>query len=457
MGELTKVIETQNELLNYIINKAIEYYPCFLINGKQHHIEYLNRIEFNDVIRINKDEMLVLLNLIKNDKVLSLLLTEHTSSLSLNRLEFDFENSDVVRCNIIDFLRRFLFTSFQNCCLRLNYDINSFIDDVINQYKNLERCANKETINFSYFICVSGLRLEEVNEYPLSQNITIKNINQLNNPCLKNTITIGSTDKYKSITVGSIIELKTQTLSHGNTNNNPMERIIYHKEVDDFVGVFNTAVIIALNTIYPAVKFTFFYNDKPLNQNYFNDFTEYKDLSALSILSNSQLSLIQDWYTFLSQIDLNKIELTLHRLKSAIFNRKHPIDSILDAFICWESMFSSDIKTTKSVVNSISIILTRANYQISKKKLNELYNLRSTIVHGNPNEHKLIKSKNPKNPYDEKEDIKKQVIDIAIVTLRELIRDNKLLVLTPKERVEYLLNTEIEVCPICETKSYIQK
>ncbi len=88
-------------------------------------------------------------------------------------------------------------------------------------------------------------------------------------------------------------------------------------------------------------------------------------------------------------------------------------------------------------------MLEITGYTISKTKLNELYNLRSSIVHGNPSEHKLLIGNNPQKPLLQHEEVKKQTIDIAIRVLKELIIDKSLFEKKPRERVEILLNPKI--------------
>jgi hypothetical protein len=159
--------------------------------------------------------------------------------------------------------------------------------------------------------------------------------------------------------------------------------------------------------------------------------------------------LIKQWFNLLNSINTEYIKITLSRIKSAIYIRKDPIDSILDSFIAWESMFSSKISTTNSVIISIFTILKRADFSISKTRLTNLYDLRSYIAHGNPSEHKLLISNNQEQPNFQKEEIKKQTLDIALLTLRELIKDKELFFKTPEQRVNVLLNPTLIICEKC--------
>ncbi|MBU2920199.1 hypothetical protein KO504_02515 [Winogradskyella psychrotolerans] len=210
-----------------------------------------------------------------------------------------------------------------------------------------------------------------------------------------------------------------------------------------------SATIINLKSIYAPFRITFIDSNAPLKLP-FPNIIENK-YSNLSILKRNELDKIKEWFELLNITNENYIKLTLSRIKIAIYGRERPIDSILDTFIAWETMFSSKTSTTNSVVKSIKSILDRCNYDISNSRLSKLYDLRSNIVHGNHKKHKLL---NVDNPIKEIENIKKEVIEIALIVLKELIRDKNLLNKTPPERVELLLQPETITCGKCDNKKF---
>ena len=423
--------ESKNKLLNYLFSKSVEYYPSLLIAD----IQTLPFYDYNKFNLLDSEYKLIY-NLLKKDAFLSKILVDEHEKIELNKIQCTFENSFIINCYLFNFVDNFLLRSFQNCCYRTKYDLKDFLDDIESQYGNLEKIANNEIIHFSYFSGIYGLRLDGIDEFKLSDNVKIRNINETNNPCIKNT-TSQNLDKI----LGCTLEYETQTKSIGKSLQTDESRTI----LDNF----QLATILALQTIYPPFNFTFLNNSIPFTYilpRYINN------NSIATILSNEQLELIKEWYEILNQTDLNIIDLTLHRIKSAIFNTD-PINSILDAFIAWESMFSSKINTTKSVTKSIKKMLGRDDgYKISDNRLDDLYDLRSKIVHGNPNEHKLIKSKNLQKPLYEQEEVKKQVIEIGLIVLKQLIKDKELINKTPTERVEYLFNPTIDICTECKSR-----
>jgi len=441
--------ETDSKFLNFLLQKATEYYPSILISDIPKFNSFFDdNIMSNNPIRMSRDESELVFNLFREDTSLSKFLycmnDEHFSSF----IRYQTENHQI-SCYVFNFVGNFLLSSFQNCCYRTQYSLEDFLNDIELQYYNLVRLANNEVIDFSYFTGIYGLRLDGVDEFKVSKNVVIRNINEKNNPCAKNTISIGTNQTHIKAILGCVLEYKT--------NAKLLDKNIQTVEINspNYINAvrnnFQTATILALQTIRAPFSFTFSTDSIPLSS---STPIHTNNNTGMSILSLEQLFAIKEWYEILEKIDLKFVDLTIHRIKSAIYNREYHIDSILDAFIAWESMFSSEISTTKSVTKSIEKILQRAKYEIKSKKLNDLYALRSSIVHGNPKQHELIKSKDPQNPLYEQEKIKEEVISIALTTLKVLVKDKELIEKTPRQRVEYLLAPTTEVCEKCESKKY---
>lgn len=441
--------ESDNKLLDYLLSKGSEYYPSLLISNIPTFNPFFDdNIAHNNRFWQSRSESELVFSLLKNDSSLSKLLHCPNNDYLSTTIQCQFENI-VIISYVFNFIGDFLLSSFQNCCYRTRYSLNDFLNDIECSYYSLAASADKKNIEFSYFAGIYGLRLDGVDEFELSKNVVIRNINELSNPCARNTTSIGSNQTHKKAIIGCVLEYKATTKSLGKhvlTNETRSFTLD-----DTFKHNFQSATLLALQTIQPPFSFTFFTNSIPLSST--NPIHSNNNM-GMSIFSLDQLIQIKEWYEILEKIDLKHVNLTIHRIKSAIYNREYHVDSILDAFIAWESMFSSDISTTKSVTQSIRKMLNRVNYEISSKKINDLYGLRSSIVHGNPIEHKLIKSKDSHNPLHEQEKIKEQVIYIALITLKELVKDKELIDKTPRQRVEYLLNPTTEVCDKCSGKKY---
>lgn len=429
---------SKEELLNYIFIKGIEFYSCLLL--VENNPLFFDTTEINIHFPVTRAEGRYISKLLSNHSCFrNITLIEQEAAFST--ISYQLSNNTVVHCFVINFIAHFVERCFLNCCYSTKYDLDSLLNEIELQYSNLEKIATGETLEVSFYCVIYGLRLDGIEEFNLTENIIVRNINETNNPGIKHTISITTTEVHSNLIVGCVLEHKTSLKSLGTVKVSEYPIIENNQFIDKIFDSLINSCVIALNSIYPPISITFFDKNIPLSKQ-FPQIIENRAI-AISILTNQELGKISEWFKLLNSVDLKYISLTLSRIKSAIYNRQYPIDSILDAFIAWESMFSSDISTTNSVVKSICKMLERISYNISKKELKELYSLRSSIVHGNPVEHKLLISSNPQKPLLQHEEIKKQTIDIAIKVLKELIIDKSIFDKKPRERVEILLNPTI--------------
>lgn len=423
---------TPEELLRYLYNKAIEFYPCLLLVDHNHLYSNLNLVKSYFLSTLAEEKYIY--NLLNNHSQLK---TITTNENSFNSISYKLSNNSAVNCFLINFTEQFILRSFLNCCYRSKYGLNDLLDEVESQYLMLEDIAKKQNVVVSFFCGIYGLRLDGINEYQLAENITLRNIDENNNPGIKHTVSNTTTGTYTDRIIGCIMEYKVKLTSLGKINDSDYPITEKNEFIDKIFDNLIHSHILGLHSIYPPIKITFFEKNLPLNLQLPQIFDSFS--TGTSILNQKQLKEVTEWFNLLNSVDKKHILLTLDRIKTAIYNRKTHIDSILDAFIAWESMFSSKIETTNSVVKSIEIMLKRGGHPISYQKLKNLYSLRSSIVHGNPTEHKLLISNNPEKPNYEKEAIKKQTIDIALRVLKELIKDKELFNKTPEQRVGNLL------------------
>ncbi|MBK9248614.1 MAG: hypothetical protein IPM69_10990 [Ignavibacteria bacterium] len=451
-----------NSLLNYLLKKGTEYYPSLLIIDE---IKWFNSDQtgIQNYPFIFPQDANIVAKLLFEDSDLNRLFSEDQEYVSLQaHVNYKLNNDISVFCWSWQFTSSFILRSFQNCCYRVKYNLTNLLDDIENQYIRLKAIANNEEIEVSYFCGVYGLRLEGIEEYNLSDNIIIRNINEVNNPCIQHTISISSSDVYSKVITGCTLEYRVTT-AHFNTNiivdnqdskeSDKVEDIFNQANhiLEDLVNKIAISTVISTRALPAPFKSTFIDQDAPLSMHHPRIIPNNSAGMGVSILDMEALNKIKNWFVKLGSIDLSYISLALRRLLASLYNRIDPIDSILDAFIAWESMFNSPISTTKSVVNSIAEILKRSDTKVSKTVLINLYDFRSSIVHGNPLKHDLL---NCKNPLQKIESIKTQVIEIAIAVLEELIQDKVLLYLSPQERVVSLLAPTIVYCENCQTKKY---
>lgn len=439
--------KTSEELLNYLYLKAIEFYPCLLLVDNNRLNANLTSIESYFPLTLAEEKYIY--NLLNNHPNLKNITTNENS---FYQLSYRLSNNSAVNCFLTGFTGQFILRSFLNCCYRVKYDLNSLLDEVESQFSILENIAKGQTVEASFFCGIYGLKLDGIKEYQIAENITLRNIDENNNPGIKHTISNATTDKHSNAIVGCTMEYKLKLKSLGKINNSDYpiteDNLFIDKTFDNLIH----SHILGLHTTYPPIKITFFERGFPLSQQFPQMHENFA--TGISILNQNELEVVTEWFALLNSIDTKYISLTLTRIKSAIYNRQDPIDSILDAFIAWESMFSSKTSTTSSVIKSISKILKRTDINISNSKLDKLYDLRSFIAHGNPAEHELLISRNHEQPTYEKEEIKKQTLDIALRVLKELIGDKDLFDKTPEQRVQTLLNPTLISCDKCDAKKF---
>lgn len=441
--------QSGDELLNYLFSLATEYYSCLLINSTPK--SFLLKYEFESPFPYSSEQELQFHNFFKNHNELKNICDFEDNFFS-SRISYLLSFNNVGFCFSHDFVQKFITRSFLNCCYRTSYSLIDLLNDIENQYSNLIKIAKKESFEATFFCGVYGLKLLEEDEYYLADNILLRNINEINNPGIKETISVaGSLDGNDSV-IGCVLEYRLILDSTGKweSNNSPIEEQnnFILEAIDNFIN----ASIISLNCKQAPFRRTFFDKSLPIHIPTFH--FEENFSSNINVLNINQLSDIKNWFKIFSTVDFKNVSLTISRIKSSIIDQTNPIDSILNAFIAWESMFSSDISTTNSVTKSFKIMLERANYQISQSKLSDLYKLRSAIVHGNTMKHHLFKGYYDDAIYGKLHEIRKEVIEITLVVLKELLKDKMLLEKSPIERVESLLNSKIEECITCGIKKY---
>jgi hypothetical protein len=101
--------------------------------------------------------------------------------------------------------------------------------------------------------------------------------------------------------------------------------------------------------------------------------------------------------------------------------RREPEDMLVDAVIVWENLFGTKQETTFRVASSLAWLLAEGieDRKVKQRQLNDLYGLRSRIVHGS---HQLDRDEAQK-PYE--------ALKIALSALRVIFRDRTDLLTEP--------------------------
>ncbi len=286
------------------------------------------------------------------------------------------------------------------------------------------------------------MRLDSNGIHRLGDNTTLRNIDDLANPLTQSTISTGSNGERSGILLGCVLEHTqpaTRVPIDDSAHNWTTSWTHFEKLADDFV----MSVVLSGQHKHAPIGKTFTDIYVPL----YRHFTGVQEnvRGGITCLSNEDLESVTNWFYLLSTVDVERVRIPLGRLRAALYERTSPIDSLLDLFVAWESMFSTKVSTTSSVVRSMEAMLSRAARPITRKRLSELYGLRSELVHGSSDENTHSELSTP----EAREGVRDEACDVALVVLSELLKDCELLRLEPQQRVLKLLNPTEEKCAHC--------
>ncbi|MFJ5989621.1 hypothetical protein [Lentzea sp. NPDC092896] len=149
-------------------------------------------------------------------------------------------------------------------------------------------------------------------------------------------------------------------------------------------------------------------------------------------LTKTTATAVQEWHELIRSKHYPTLDVGVRRLLSAVTSRLDPLDSFVDAVICWENMFGAKTETTFRVTASVAKLIGPDNpagrYDF-QSELKELYSKRSALVHG---------GKEP--PANKIWGYRERAIEIAADCFRALYRDRpELLELESEKRSAILL------------------
>lgn len=102
-------------------------------------------------------------------------------------------------------------------------------------------------------------------------------------------------------------------------------------------------------------------------------------------LSRSAATEASNWYVRFRDSHPANLNTAIRRMVSACNSRYTPADSLLDAVLAWENMFSGTPETVLRVCGAMARLLTSDRYEDQATlyaEVKSIYNARSQIVHG---------------------------------------------------------------------------
>jgi Apea-like HEPN len=120
------------------------------------------------------------------------------------------------------------------------------------------------------------------------------------------------------------------------------------------------------------------------------------ELGVLSILelNPEEADELARWTELLSKLYRPSIHVALDRLATAVSERWNPSDMLIDAVTSWENLFGATPETTFRLTASLAVLLEadHARRADLRKRLDEVYRVRSRVVHGENVERALVSS-----------------------------------------------------------------
>ncbi len=411
-------------VVDYIARKFIDIYPDLLIRPvfPSPYDHGISAMDFG------YDGHLELKKLLLADEALAGLVDEGGTVWSLGYL---LDNG--LFCHSQSFCFDIIIRSFYNCCYRIKYEIDDVMSEIQDQIELLRKIGRQEEIEWSSFAGLYGIRIANTGDYQISKNCVIRNIGTVNHPlhwvhrCI-------ATSQIPNEIYGCVLEFK-QKVKALKPPVGAYSSTFAYPDIPLAIRNLKFSIVFANESVAAPLREMFIDFNFPVYawQPRAVESTQPLQFTVITTLNKKQVA---DWFNDLNTYDTSALQVPLKRMQVALFEREVPEDSLLDTFITWEGMFSGKFETTFQVTGAIAKFLEddpmkRAPFL---KRLKDLYNLRSNLAHGEGEENKLIKSGN-----ETMDSLRKEVEMIGLRCLKKIIKDDKLRLLRPEERVKQVL------------------
>lgn len=415
-----------DEILNYCFEVAGREYPTLLMQqsgmaAKQYNYNQKYPTDFEKFkALITEDEISKLLN----DK-------QHWESA----LKFVTDDGVSHFTQIVQLLENVITISFQNCTFRGETTYQELTCEIERQVSFLRKLVNREEAEHSSFIGIVGLSLGEVGELNF-EDLIVRQFDDVNSPNKIAKMAMYNRNQQGEITsfgcVGEIIhrtKLTDEVKDYSSSNSRMTNE--YIKKIEN---AFSLALIF---TTFEPKGFKYVFSTMGLCTSPAGNFSYNSDNRPHGMLSIKECHIekLGMWYHMLKNTDLKTVELPLRKLSQAVFERKNPTDSFIDAITALEGMFGAQGETLFKVSTSVSRFLYDSFEERtkSKKTIKKLYDIRSKLVHG----------ANDSVPSNEViEESTNQILELCFSVISKLLQDEKLLALQPHERINLIVYGE---------------
>jgi hypothetical protein len=421
-GGQDEISLSNDPVIEFLQKICIHKYPDLLLKSTSNH-------SFSLVTNLNvgmKDYQ-NFISLVKNDPLLNSIKNKK------DELEYSFEltTEDGLQFNtqVCMACTTLITRAFYDSCSRMDYSLNTVLKTIAEHIDILRDLANGMDVHYSSFIGLRGIRFIDFNEV-IFNGAVLRQFGGMENPSPHTQRTVIShSDDYSKYS-GHILEVThtTKLCSHqANCNTtNSMEASRFQQDILE--KVLFSLIFSSESTRGPSPSF-FEIGFPLINPGNFGHLDQYP--AEYLLLDQTASDAAKNWFSILRDKPIGRVKIPLQRLKYAIFERRNPEDAIVDAITAWEGMFSQAYETTFKVTGSLAKYLSdSANRPEMLKRLKGLYDLRSNLVHG-----KTSKDSSK----EDIESIRSEVVRIGLNCLKKLLQDDRLLLMSPTERVNDLL------------------
>lgn len=413
---------TSDPLVSYLQQICVREYPNLLMksSGASYHSPLMGM----NLGMSNYDEFI---NLVKDD-----ILDQITNKKDGLEYAFQFTTDDGLEFStqVCSACSTLITRSFYDSCNRMDYSLPSVLKAIELNINLLRQLAGGQRVTYSSFIGIRGVQFRgfDAIEFP---DAVLRQFRDNANPGMHTGRTVvshsgGDAGEYSGH-VFEIFHSTKITFASGNTNTGNSSET--HRVQETKLQKLRFAVVFSSLANRGPVP-TFHEVGFPLISPGNFGISDGNPGEYIQIDETTKEKLV-DWYCVLSDKDLKKVHTPLKRLQYAIFERRNPEDSIVDAIIAWEGMFSEAFETTFKVTGSMAKFLRSGSEREELFiRLKKLYQLRSDLVHGGAS--KLLRTESIS-------DVRAEVINIGLECLMKIIKDDRLLSMDSGERIKDIL------------------
>ncbi|MFC8586055.1 hypothetical protein ACFUGD_16105 [Streptomyces sp. NPDC057217] len=397
-GDLARAEETTDSLLNSLLRVACEIYPAFLV--KRPHAEPLMGNLACGSEFLAHSEGLAFTVALLDDQDTSALFPDRESLAGKAPAEQSREIIDVqsyavtsgVGLQILrlhSFGEHILNSAFHRM-VTANEGVSreGFLREVSRVLDDIRKLGRGESIDVAVVVGLAQLAIDRSDVELGSGRIVKRKFCYANegSGAPWNPIVLVAKQKYKIHKVESVV------IAEGEFNRPDFQS--YHRQVREWHSEIDWATDKCCLAIYMASDVARPSGVVPAFTAVLEPFTHYPiepwtsrpqpSVAAIHLSEESAIE-VSNWYSKIQNSHPASLNIAIRRMVSACNGRYSPSDSLLDAVLAWENMFSGTPETVLRVCGAMASLLAPGGYEDRRalyERVKKIYNARSQIVHG---------------------------------------------------------------------------